>query len=147
MTEHRGSAEAWEGYTRLWRVFYQIQPKSEHDKVWYTQSITRLNDLDDQRRVRLVESRAGGVPEIMWLVLVGTSAITIAFSFLFGTKNATAQLVMSAGLALTIALVMLAIVALDDPFAGITRLGPQPFEQLEGMFKHLESTRGPLRSD
>jgi Protein of unknown function (DUF4239) len=114
MTEHRASAEAWEAYTRLWRAFYQIQPESEHDKIWYAQSITRLNDLDDQRRVRLVESRAGGVPEIMWLVLVGTSAITIAFSYLFGTKNATAQLVMSAGLALTIALVMLAIVALAD---------------------------------
>jgi hypothetical protein len=45
---------------------------------------------------------------------------------------------MSSGLAFTIALVMVAIIALGQPFAGITRVGPQPFEQLEPMFKHLE---------
>jgi hypothetical protein len=27
---------------------------------------------------------------------------------------------------------------LGQPFAGISRVGHQPFDQLEGMFKHLE---------
>jgi hypothetical protein len=40
----------------------------------------------------------------------------------------------SVGLAFTIALVMLAVVALGQPFAGISRVGHQPFDQLEGMF-------------
>jgi len=41
---------------------------------------------------------------------------------------------MSSGLAFTIALVMVAIIALGQPFAGITRVCPQ----VEAMFKHLE---------
>jgi len=47
---------------------------------------------------------------------------------------------MSAGLAITIALVMLSIMALEQPFSGITRVGPQAFERLEDMFKRLETT-------
>jgi hypothetical protein len=97
------------------------------------------NDLGNQRRLRLTSSRLRAVPVIMWFVLLGAGGITIGFSFLFGTRNAAAQVVMSA--ALTIALVMLSIMALGQPFAGITRVGPQAFEHIGDMFKRLELTR------
>jgi hypothetical protein len=32
--------------------------------------------------------------------------------------------------------VMVAVVALGPPFTGITRVGHQPFDQLEGMFRY-----------
>jgi hypothetical protein len=82
------------------------------------------------------------VPAIIWAVLLGAGGITIGFSFLFGTRNVAAQVMMSSGLALTIALVMLSIMALEQPFAGINRLGPQAFEHLEDTFKRLEATQG-----
>jgi len=141
MAEHKSSPEVWDAYTQLWRTYYQFQPENESEKIWYTVSITRLNDLGDQRRLRLLSSRLRGVPVIIWVVLLGAGAITIGFTFLFGTRNAAAQVVMSSGLALTIALVMLSIMALEQPFAGINRIGPQAFEHLEDTFKRLESTR------
>jgi Protein of unknown function (DUF4239) len=141
MAEHKSSPEAWDAYTQLWRTYYQFQPQSDRDKIWYTESITKLNDLGDQRRLRLLSSRVGGVPGIIWAVLIGAGGITIGFSFLFGTKNVAAQVVMTSGLALTIALVMLSIMALEQPFAGIHRLGPQAFEHLEDTFKRLEATQ------
>jgi hypothetical protein len=119
-------------------TYYQFTPGTNQEKTWYSQSLTKLNDLGDQRRMRLLMSRMGSVPVMMWVALLGTGAITIAFSFLFGTPNAVAQVIMSLGLAFTIVLVMVAIIALGQPFAGISRVGPQPFEELEGMFKHLE---------
>jgi hypothetical protein len=48
--------------------------------------------MGDQRRMRLLSGRVGSVPVIIWVPLPGTGAITIAFSFLFGTPNATAQI-------------------------------------------------------
>jgi hypothetical protein len=138
MADGKSSPEVWDAYTQLWRTYYQFSPGTDQEKTWYSQSLTKLNDLGDQRRMRLLTSRMGSVPHMMWVALVGTGAITIAFSFLFGTPNATAQIIMSSGLAFTIALVMVAVVALGQPFAGITRVGHQPFDQLEGMFKHLE---------
>jgi hypothetical protein len=70
----------------------------------------------------------------MWVVLIGAGTITIGFSFLFGTKNTVAQVLMTAGLAMTIALVLLSILALEQPFAGITRIGPNAFNQLTNIF-------------
>src|SRR6516165_1195973 len=114
-------------------TYYQFTPGTNQEKTWYSQSLTKLNDLGDQRRMRLLMSRMGSVPVMMWVALLGTGAITIAFSFLFGTPNAVAQVIMSLGLAFTIVLVMVAIIALGQPFAGISRVGPRPFEELEGM--------------
>ena len=59
------------------------------------------------------------------------TAVTIGFTFLFGTWNARVQGLMSAGLALTIGVVLLSIVALVHPFAGITRVDPEAFHQVE----------------
>jgi hypothetical protein len=105
MAEHRSSPEVWDAYTQLWRIYYRFQPENDRDKIWYTQSITKLNDLGDQRRLRLLSSRSGAVPVIVWVVLLATGGITIGFSFLFGMRSVVAQVVMSAGLAITIALV------------------------------------------
>jgi hypothetical protein len=70
----------------------------------------------------------------MWVVLFGAGAITIGFSYLFGTRNAMAQVVMTAGpRPMTIALVLLSILALEQPFAGITRIEPDAFNQLESL--------------
>jgi hypothetical protein len=98
MAEHKSSPEVWDAYAQLWRTYYQFQPQNESEKIWYTVSITRLNDLGDQRRLRLLSSRLRGVPVIIWVVLLGAGAITIGFTFLFGTRNAAAQVVMSSGL-------------------------------------------------
>ena len=63
-------------------------------------------------------------------MLVGAGAITIGFSFLFGTKNTVAQALMTGGLAMTIALVLLSIiVAMEHPFAGFARVEPEAFKQ------------------
>jgi hypothetical protein len=80
--------------------------------------LTRLNQLGDQRRLRMLSSRSGGVPTVMWGVLLGAGAITIGFSYLFGMRNAVAQVLMTAGLAMTIALVLLSILALEQPLGG-----------------------------
>ena len=71
---------------------------------------------------------------MMWGVLLGAGAITIGFSYLFGTKNTAAQTMMTAALAMTIALVLLSILALEQPFAGITRVEPDAFDQLSDIF-------------
>lgn len=134
MAEHKSSSETWDAYNELWQTYYRFTPQNEHERVWYTQSLTRLNQLGDHRRLRLLSSRSGGIPAVMWGVLIGAGAISIGFSYLFGTKNTGAQTLMTAGLAMTIALVLLSILALEQPFAGITRVEPDAFDQLADIF-------------
>jgi hypothetical protein len=144
MAEGKSSPEAWDAYTQLWQTYYRFTPQNEREKAWYAQSLTRLNELGDQRRLRLLSSQSGGVPWAMWGVLIGAGAITIGFSFLFGTKNTVAQVLMTAGLAMTIALVLLSVLALQQPFAGITRIGTRSFDQDLDIFCTLLRQRSDL---
>ena len=70
MAEGKSSAEAWEAYNSLWGTYHRFQPENESEKIWYVQSLTRLNELGDQRRLRLLGSREG-MPGLMWVVLLG----------------------------------------------------------------------------
>lgn len=129
MAEGKSSPEAWEAVNRLWRAYHGFRPQDDHQRAWYTESLQRLNELGDHRRDRLLSIRSG-VPGVIWAVLLGAGAITIGFSFFFGTRNARAQGLMIAGLSVTIGVVLFSILALEHPFAGITRVEPDAFHQL-----------------
>jgi hypothetical protein len=130
MAEGKSSPEAWEAVNRLWRAYHGFRPQDDHQRAWYTESIQRLNALGDHRRDRLLSVRSG-VPGVIWTVLLAAGAVTIGFSFFFGTRNARAQGLMIAGLSVTIGVVLFSIFALEHPFAGITRVEPDAFHQLE----------------
>jgi hypothetical protein len=129
MAAGESSARTWAAYNLLWRAYHEFKPQDEHQYAWYGESLQRLNNLGDQRRNRLLSVRSG-VPSVMWAVLVGAGAVTIGFTFLFGTGNPRAQGLMTGALAFTIGVVLLSILALEHPFAGITRVDPEAFEQV-----------------
>jgi len=129
MAARRSSPETWAAFDQLWQTYHAFQPQDDHQKTWYAESVTRMGALGDERRSRLLSVRAG-VPGVMWAVLLGGGAVVIGFAFLFGTRNKWAHVMMIAGLSLMIGLVLLSIVALDHPFSGITRVGPDAFEQV-----------------
>ena len=130
MAEDKSSPETWETYFQLWRIHREFKPQDDHQRTWYAQSLQRLNELADRRRDRLLSARSG-MPGVIWAVLIGAGAVTIGFSWLFGTQNAWAQALMIAGLSFTIGVVLLSIVALDYRYAGLTRVEPGAFRQLE----------------
>ena len=134
MAERTSSPEAWGVYNELWRTYQRFQPQNDHERTWYAQSLTKLNQLGDQRRLRLLSSRSEGIPVVMWVALLGAGGITIGFSFLFGTRSAAAHVLMTSALAMTIAVVLVSILALEEPFRGITRVDPDAFEQVAKIF-------------
>ncbi|MGH8680639.1 MAG: DUF4239 domain-containing protein [Burkholderiales bacterium] len=130
MAQRDSSPEAWEAYNQLWRTYHEFRPRDDHQRIWYTESLQRLNALGDHRRDRLL-SMGSGVPGVIWAVLLAAGAVTIGFSFFFGTRSAWSQGLMVAGLSFTIGVVLLSILALERPFAGMTRIQPEAFRQLE----------------
>ncbi len=131
----------WDAYNLLWRTYHEFKPEDDHQHTWYEQSVERLNLLGDQRRSRLLAIHSG-VPSVMWGVLLGAGVITISFSFLFGTQNPRAQGLMTAALAFTIGIVLLSILALEQPFAGMTRIGPEAFEQVQTILDRASQPGG-----
>jgi Protein of unknown function (DUF4239) len=130
MAEGKLSPETSDACNQIAQTYFRFKPQTEQERIWYTQSLTSLNQLIDQRRLRVLSSQSTGIPKVMWAVLLGAGAVTLSFSFLFGTRNTAAQLLMTAGLAITISLVLFSVVALERPFAGIARIEPDAFNQL-----------------
>jgi cation transporter-like permease len=63
------------------------------------------------------------------VLLVG-GVITVGFTYLFGLRSTTVHTLMVAALALTIGLVLFTIAALDFPFRGDIRVGPDAFQSV-----------------
>jgi hypothetical protein len=139
MAEGESSPESWEEYEQLWRTYHKFMPQTDQQRAWYAEAIRALNELGDSRRDRLLRVRSG-LPAVIWSVLLAGGTVTIGFTFLFGTRSAWAQGLMTASLALTIGVVLLSILALEHPFAGITRVNPATFHQLEEI---LSAWNGP----
>ena len=141
MAEGESSSEAWGEFNELWRTYHEYKPSDEYQRLWYAESLQRLNSLADSRRDRLL-SMQSGLPTVMWAVLLVGGAITIGFTFMFGTRHARAQATMTACLALIIGVVLLAIFALHEPFTGITRVDPEPFHQVGQILEQLRKPAG-----
>jgi hypothetical protein len=104
-----------------------FEPETEAGQVRYDQGLTLVHNLVDQRRLRLFEA-GGGIPRVLWLVLVVGGIIVVGFTYLFGLENTRSHRLMIASLAAIIALVIFTIYALDQPYAGITRVQPDAFK-------------------
>ena len=130
MAEDQSSPETWAEYEQLWRTYDEFTPDEDHQRAWYAESIRQLNALGDERRDRLLRVRSH-LPTVIWSVLLAGGVVTIGFTFFFGTQNPRAQGLMTAALALTIGVVLLSILALEQPFAGINRIEPEAFHQVE----------------
>lgn len=142
MARGQSSTEAWNAYNQLWRIYHEFDPQSERERIWFAESLHRMNALAGSRRDRLLNVRSG-VPGVMWGVLILGGTITIGFSFLFGSRNSRAQALMTGGLTLTISVVLLAIFALEKPFSGIARVEPEAFHLVERILEVWRNNGGP----
>ena len=84
--------------------------------------------MTDNRNERL-DSSAGSMPGILWLVLIIGGLITLGYPAFFGSTNLLAQVLMTAALSELVALAMLLGVAFDYPFTGKVRISPYPFDR------------------
>lgn len=95
--------------------------------------ITRIGDL---RGLRLDESNTE-LPPLMWVLLWGGGAITLAFTLFFRAPNERAHLIMIAMMTGIVAFVLFLIMELDQPFLGEISVSTQPFVQTLAEFGRI----------
>jgi hypothetical protein len=92
----------------------------------YQQSLEHVNNLAAARRARINES-SESVPDILWVVLILGSVLTVGYSFLFGLANFWAHLLISAPLGVMVVLLLIVIDQLNHPFGGLVAVEPDAF--------------------
>ena len=75
------------------------------------------------------------LPSVLWVVLIVGGIVAVGFAYLFGMENTWAHALMVASLAGVIALVLFTIAAMDHPFSGAARVGPEAFELVLNRFE------------
>lgn len=112
---------------KIWMAYISYEPKTENEKMFFTESVKKLNEAGELRRLRLMDSRTGIHP-ILWSVLLIGGITTIAFTFFFGAENLKAQIMMASMLAMVIALILFLVLLLDFPFTGELNISPDAFK-------------------
>ncbi len=123
------SPGAAEELNKMWVLYSGYQPETVTERVFFEESVRKLNEIGELRAVRLSDAKTGIHP-LLWFVLIVGGISTIVFVFLFGSENLAAQLVMTVLLGVLISLILFTILSLDFPFTGDISISAQPFKQV-----------------
>jgi hypothetical protein len=128
----------WAGMTKVWSAYGDIRPETVVEQAVYQQSLERLVELSDSRRLRLHTSE-NRVPTVLWVLLWVGAAVTVSFTFFFGVESLRSQALMTAALAGLIAFVLFLIFSLSRPFEGAIRVDAEPIlSELERIQSRIE---------
>ncbi|MBP7056483.1 MAG: DUF4239 domain-containing protein [Candidatus Omnitrophica bacterium] len=116
----------------LWTSYTRHLPNPGIEEIFFNESITRLEQLERYRTMRIVDSKTS-LPGLMWAILFIGGMATISFTFFFGVENFKAQAIMASLLVIIIGLMLFAILCMDYPFTGSVSITPEPFKQIERM--------------
>ena len=79
----------------------KLDPQTMGEQALYIQILTKVDELEENRGLRLLQSNEG-VPPFLWIVLVITGIITVAFTYLFEIESPRRHMLLVAALAVSI---------------------------------------------
>ena len=126
MAVGKRSVAVAEQLNALNRAVLDLEPKTEKEVVLYQHALDLLTLIADSRNERL-DSSAGSVPVVLWFVLIVGGLITLGYPAFFAASNVGAQVLMTATLAVLVALSLLLGFAFDFPFTGDPHISKEPF--------------------
>jgi uncharacterized protein DUF4239 len=133
MAHGESSPATAERYRQVWVGYYGYRPQGNQAQQYYGESVTRLNDLGEDRRLRLLSSKSS-IPGLMWVMLVIGGAVTIAYLYLFAIPDAWLQGLMIGSVAGLLAFILFLILALDHPFAGQVKVTPDAYQDVVDLY-------------
>jgi len=131
-------------YEQIWNGFYGYRPQTDHEQTFYGESISKLNELGQERRLRLISS-AASIPSVMWILLVVGAVVTIAYLYLFAIPAPLLQHVMIGSVAGLLGFILFMILALDHPFSGDVKVKASAYQSVVTSFDEGGYRRGEQR--
>ncbi|MBP9192047.1 MAG: DUF4239 domain-containing protein [Ignavibacteria bacterium] len=114
----------------LWNVYVSMDSlKTEKEKMFYAESVSRLDEVTQYRRLRILSGQ-NHIPVVIWTVILIGALTSVGFSLFFGTRNFKVQAAMTSLFALTNAIIIVLILNLDHPFTGSIKIKPVPYEEV-----------------
>jgi hypothetical protein len=128
------TSRAWVLIDDIRATMQGYEPRTAAGEQLYAEGLDQVQRLADSRRTRLVVAEES-LPTVLWVVLIVGGIVVVGFAYLFGMENTGAHALMVVALAGVIALVLFTIAAMDHPFTGGARIGPEAFELVLNRFE------------
>ncbi len=125
MAQNRKSVEE-AGAHELWQMILSYTPSNSKEQMLVDKSIDQLNIISRTRSMRFLYSEAD-LPSVVWIVIYLGCAITIGFSYFFGSNILRSQLFMCGIFAMLIGMTIVAILELAHPYQGTVTISDEPF--------------------
>ncbi|MDP3790000.1 MAG: DUF4239 domain-containing protein [Candidatus Omnitrophota bacterium] len=129
MERGESSPRTHEVVRKIEALYEGYSPRTDTERIFFAESIRKLNELCELRRSRLIDSKMGIHP-VLWLVLILGAITTISFTYFFGSENFNAQIMMVALLSTLLALILFTVLVFDFPFTGDVSVSPQAFKEM-----------------
>jgi Protein of unknown function (DUF4239) len=125
----RPSEAAIRAFDALWSAYANLRPHGQEWGTMYQESISRLNELGENRELRVFASRTT-LPTPMWILLIAGFVVSIGFTYLFQMEVLATQAIAVGAIASLVGFVLFLIFALQHPFAGDVQISADPFEHV-----------------
>ena len=122
----------------LFKVFDamgRIRPADDRDGAIYSEAFSKLNDLVELRRDRLIHSKSG-MPMILWIVGLVGSILIVAYTATFPHSRPNALMI--GGISIALGLVFLFILIVDRPYMGAFSVSPDELSGLSEKFDLID---------
>lgn len=127
-------------FREIWWSLTDYEPQTQKEQSCYEQLLDEMQKLSDGRRYRMQISQTQ-LPPVMWGVLIAGASLTVFFTYLFEVENSKAQVLMTALVALSLALNILLVALFNNPYKGYMRIQSYPFEYDRRVMKELLEIR------
>jgi hypothetical protein len=134
MEQAEGTPAGWVLIDDIRANLQEVEPRTVAGQELYAEGLDQVQRLADARRTRLVAAEES-IATVLWVVLIVGGILVVGFAYLFGLENTGAHTLMVVALAGVIALVLFTIGAMDHPFTGGARVGPEAFELVLNRFE------------
>jgi hypothetical protein len=126
------------GILKLWSIVLSYHTADSREQMLMDKSIDQLNIVNQARSMRLL-FYDDDLPSVVWLVIYLGCAITIGFSYFFGSNLFRAQVVMCGFFSIMLGMTILAIVELAHPYQGVVTISNEPFRYALTRMKEAEN--------
>lgn len=106
----------------------RFEPQTKGQELLHAEALRAFNLLVETRQQRL-NAVTGGIPALLWYVVVLGSVITLVLVWLLDMRPWT-SFALGGVLTLFLATVIALIAAMDNPFRGEVSVSPEPFERI-----------------
>ncbi len=135
MNEH-----AWNAYGQIWQDVLNYNPGTQRESNIHQSMLEGCTHLGDARRIRATQLNYQ-LPPILWAVVILGAIATAILAHFFGIHHTFWQIATNTLVTIVLCLNVFLLASFDDPFSGIIRLQPIPFQVARDSFQKVLDKR------